>query len=123
METTEIKFLAEWDNNLKIGDIINARFTNCYNSYGFNAVITKLNVMTLKCVALKGLEGYEKEREFLINRFVNFDKWTTNNGAFPQQEKPVSEWCNTPINHLSADEFSQKVSEMKSGIKKPTTIF
>ena len=87
MKPSRYRELMNWDKSLKIGDLIQARFTNCFNSFCFKGKITKLNDNTLRVIAINCLTGYDANKEFLIRRFCDFQKWTSQNGAFPIVEK------------------------------------
>lgn len=74
----------DWENQLKIGDIVEARFTNCYDNHSFKAKITKINRQTVRVVSLekdKPYKGEELGREFIIHRRTN-PLFSVNNGIF-----------------------------------------
>ena len=75
--------LVEFEDNIKIGQYVLARFTNSYNQYEFIGEVTKINK---KSVRVKGNPYKEPQaREFTIlksNLELN-SKWSINNGVFP----------------------------------------
>lgn len=94
MNANEMTDISQWDRNLKIGDIIEARFTNSYNGYAFKAKVVKLNQSTLRVISMEPGRPYNNDtpnREFIINRFNAWSgKWSANNGAFPIKEPVVN---------------------------------
>lgn len=86
MDSQTYRFLSEFDANLRVGDVVEARFTNSGIAYRFRAKITKLNARTARVQSLEPNKPYERDepnREFIINRFSNWKLFTENNGIFP----------------------------------------
>ena len=87
MEPNRWRELMAWDESLKVGDEIEARFTNCGNAYGFKAKIVKINQNTLRVVSTEPNKPYlnDPKREFIIRRLAL--NWTSNNGAHPIKKR------------------------------------
>jgi len=91
MNGQEMKDAAAFDLHLKVGDIVEARFTNSGDYHAFKAVVTKVNEKTVRVRSLepgKPYEGDYPNREFIIYRFWH-GKSSVNNGVFPWPVKPI----------------------------------
>jgi len=81
----EYRRVAEFDQNIKVGDEVEARFTNSGKKKSFRARVVKVNNNTVRVVSLepdKPWPGDNQEREFIIER-MSSGRWSWNNGIFP----------------------------------------
>ena len=80
-----LKFL----HTLKVGDIVEARFTNIAGWFRFPARITKINDNTVRVVRSDGKSVWDNEspdREFVIPKFKSY-----NNGIFEIEKEIENE--------------------------------
>lgn len=73
----------EIDRNLKVGDFVEARWTNCYRYYALRASIVKLNEKSVRVRLEEDKDGYTKSREISIPRLLNWDKHGISNCVVP----------------------------------------
>lgn len=73
----------QFEENLKIGDRVEARFTNISGWKRFTAEIVKINRASFRVKSLEVVwEGEKPGRVFTIPRF-GAKIWSDNNGVFP----------------------------------------
>lgn len=84
--------MCEWQKQvtfeaaLRVGDVVEARWTNCYEYYRVAAVIVRVNRKSVRVRLLRAQSGYPEGWEIPIPRFDPLNgnnRWSVNNGVFP----------------------------------------
>ena len=74
--------MHEWEDSLKVGSIVEGRFTNNFNFFRFKGVISRINLKTFRVNSLEdGVNGWDIGHEFIIPRRGN-KIFSRNNGVF-----------------------------------------
>ena len=95
------KVQVSFEEGLKLGDTIEARWTNCYCYYQARAEIVRVNAKSVRVRLLEavpaawGPDGYPAGFEISIPRFNPLSpgrgRWSINNGVFPiDKSSPAS---------------------------------
>lgn len=86
MTAEQAKMVFDFDADLKVGDEIEARWTNSFRLWSGKATIVKLNAKSIR-VRLTDNVGdprrhYPAGREITLPRISDLKRWSQNNGAF-----------------------------------------
>ena len=76
----------DFEEGLKVGDVVLARWTNSYNYYAARATVRKINAKSLRVILEEPIDGYPEGWEILLPRQADIfgaARWSVNNGAFP----------------------------------------
>lgn len=80
VETTQ--GILDFESSLKVGDEVQARWTNCGNVYRARARVAKVNGGSIRIALVEPPAGYPVGQSFPIQRWGD-RKWTENNRVAP----------------------------------------
>ena len=87
----DLENYIHWEKSLKIGDLVEARFTNNFNYYHFTGRITKINRMSMRVATIQNNIPYRDDhagKQFVFPRYLA-NIWSRNNGIFPIKYKSI----------------------------------
>jgi hypothetical protein len=82
MTGSEFSNQIAFNENLYVGQVVQARWTNSFNSYACNAEVVKVNAKSLR-VSLLTVHGPYLAGHVIVLPKIYANTWSANNGAFP----------------------------------------
>ncbi|HEV8713754.1 MAG TPA: hypothetical protein VGX03_13120 [Candidatus Binatia bacterium] len=91
MTAEEFRRQVEFENGLVPGAVVEARWTNSYNFFVAPAEVVRVNraslrVRLLRVVKVPGWSEYPAGHGIILPRVWTNERWSANNGAFPNRE-------------------------------------
>lgn len=93
MDFNQTKNVIQFERNLKVGDVVEARWTGGGHEYQAKAEISKLNEKSFRVTLLVEVKDGEKIvypkgwSKIRVPRILAGDEWNTRNGVFPLESE------------------------------------
>lgn len=85
----DFRELCVFDSSLQVGQLVEARWTNCYHFYAAQAAVIRVNEASVRVRLVEdvragepGRIAYPAGRELRVPRVLSAG-WSNNNGVFP----------------------------------------
>lgn len=83
----ETRAVVQFEDALKAGDEVEARWTNSYSAFRARARVVRVNRKSVRIELLAAPDGYRVGQAFSVPRFVELG-WSANNRVAPPGKEP-----------------------------------